>query len=347
MTPKLMKKYLIFALSLFTLTTFANVWVVNKDHSELLLSIPYMSVSDVTARLKHFSGKIDFKDGDEIEKVEIRIKATSFDSNSKIRDGHVKGEDFLDTKKYPYIFFKSENITRKGELYRAVGKLTIKDITKSHEIEFKLTKAIKDSWGHTNRFVHFETVVNRKDFNVTWSKGIQDNQILVGEEIKLGANIQIQPIDDKTPTYKHMLPNTYYIKMSEKFQRGEITKEEFMAAVRSKGTQFSKKLDPPSDQPDEKSNEEVNQEDEEMNDFWKGLEYQPPAVRDGKWWVSFSAVSLIGTVAIALSFGLYYELKKREVVEKEGGKDLFVTLLLLGAFTVLVIFFTALNYMAE
>ncbi len=346
------KTYLLLSALIFTLSTslFASqqIWVVNKDHSELLLSIPYMSVSDVTARLKSFSGKIIFQDK-EIESIDIKIKATSFDSNNGIRDGHVKSEDFLDTKKYPFIFFKSQQITRNGDSYKALGELTIKDVTKSFTIEFKLSTPIKDTWGHINRFVHFETSVNRKDFKVTWSKGINDNQILVGEDIALKANIQIQPIDDKTPTYKHMLPNTHYIQMSEKYQRGEITLEEFKEATKSKFTSYSKELDPPKE--DSAENEEdmsdIQNTEKELSNFWKGLEYTPPPVRDGKWWVSFSTVSLIGTVSIALCFGFFYEMKKRDVVKKEGGIDLFVTLLLLAAFTVLVIYFTALKYLTE
>ena len=352
-----------FAISLGTFAK-TNVWVINKDHSELLLSIPYMSVSDVTARLRSFSGKIYFEspegakentnENSDISRLSIEIKANSFDSNHRIRDGHVKGEDFLDTHKYPLIHFESENITKKGNLYRAVGELTLKGITKPFELPFTLTKKVKDTWGHTNRFVNFESEINRKDFGVTWSKGITDGEFLVGEVIKFKGNIQIQPIGDKTPSYKHMLPNTYYIQMSEKLARGEITKEEFKEAVKSKATAYSSQLDPTSH--DSNGNNEDEDEDDltteeiiKLRDspLWKTLEYAPPPVRDGKWWVSFSVVSLIGTAAIGLSFAFFYEIKKKKIEERGGEKDLFVTLLLLVAFCIVVTFFTALNYLTH
>lgn len=343
---------LITAFSITGVDAKSDVWVINKDHSELLLSIPYMGVSDVTARLRSFSGKIYFNKErpSEIQKIKVKIKATSFDSNHKIRDGHVKSEDFLDTKKFPFIVFDSDQVKKLNKGYQAKAILEIKGTSRPILLNFTLSKPVKDSWGHINRFVNFAIVINRKDFGVTWSKGIGEGEFLVGEEIALKGNVQIQPIGDKTPTYKHMLPNTYYIKMSEKLQRGEITLEEFKKAIKTKGTTYSSKLDPIENS---KDHEEVVEREEETqasqfeSDFWKGLEYNPPAVRDGKWWVSFSFVSLIGATATAFAFGLFYEVKKDKIKEKEGGVDLFLTLIFVGAFSVLVIFFTSLSYMAS
>ncbi len=337
-----------------SLSSFASsdVWVINKDHSELLLSIPYMGVSDVTARLRSFTGKIYFKkeQASQIEKIQVKIKATSFDSNHKIRDGHVKSEDFLDTKNYPFITFESSKVVYSNERYQAQGLLTIKETTKPITLDFTISKSVKDSWGHTNRFVNFAISINRNDFGVTWTKGIGEGEFLVGEEISLQANIQIQPIGDKTPTYKHMLPNTHYIKMSEKLQRGEITLEEFKESVKTKGTTYSSELDPVQSPNKKDAPEELDEAQDNASsfesEFWKGLEYNPPPVRDGKWWVSFSFVSLIGATAVAFAFGLFYELKKSKIKEKEGGVDLFLTLIFVGAFSVLVIFFTSLSYMA-
>lgn len=334
----------IFSISLYAE---ANVWVINKDHSDLLLSIPYMEVSNVSARLKSFSGKIYFdKDAPEkILKFNVQIKSASFDSNHNVRDGHVKGEDFLDTNTYPYIIFKSSQVIKEGNQYKVHGELTIKGQTHPHDLTFMISKSIKDSWGHLNRFVSFTTVVNRQDYGVNWTKGILGKgELLVGDKITLNANVQIQPLGDRTPMYKHMLPNTEYIKLSEKLHRGEITKDEFEKNVMNQATKFPGKGE---EKATTTPKTRVIPMSKEAIPLEKAKTPSMPEERDQLWWFAFTLVTLIGLTTIALSFGLFYEANKEEAKQSKGGSRIFLTKVWASAAIVLIIFFNCLSYLAS
>jgi polyisoprenoid-binding protein YceI len=102
---------------------------------------------------------------------DVSVDAASINTDNNMRDGHLRGEDYLDVKKYPHILFVSETVrpARKQGNYHMVGKLTIRNVTK--EISFPFT-AVASGKGYlfTGSFK-----INRKDFDVGGSSTISDN----------------------------------------------------------------------------------------------------------------------------------------------------------------------------
>ncbi|MNO08352.1 hypothetical protein D3C81_2309530 [compost metagenome] len=50
---------------------------------------------------------------------------------------------------------------------------------------------MKDPWGNTKAGVALTGKINRKDFGLTWNAALETGGVLVGEEIKLAAEIQL------------------------------------------------------------------------------------------------------------------------------------------------------------
>jgi polyisoprenoid-binding protein YceI len=72
--------------------------------------------------------------------VEASIDANSVSSGVGLRNHHLKSEEqYLNTDKYPRIAYKSEKIEKTGSGYKAIGQLTIKNVTKPVEIPFTFT----------------------------------------------------------------------------------------------------------------------------------------------------------------------------------------------------------------
>lgn len=205
-------------------TSFARNWVTNRDHSEIMFQVPYMGVSELTGRFNEFSGSVTFKNNShEADKLEILISSSSVDTGNKMRDGHLKGNDFFQTGQHPYIKFNSQNIKKTGEgIYQATGLLTIRGITKSSIIDFSATDPLKDTWGYDNKFVKFKASLNRKDFNINWNKTLDGKELLVGDVITYWGTFQLQPATNKTPNSKHMIPDTEYIRERESFMSRKI-----------------------------------------------------------------------------------------------------------------------------
>ncbi|AJW62513.1 hypothetical protein VO54_01027 [Elizabethkingia miricola] len=50
---------------------------------------------------------------------------------------------------------------------------------------------MKDPWGNTKMGLSINGKINRKDFGLTWNASLETGGVLVGEEIKLTAEIQL------------------------------------------------------------------------------------------------------------------------------------------------------------
>lgn len=208
-----MKKFMTIIWILISASALGSTWVSNKDHSEILFKVPYMKVSEVTGRFNDFDVEVDLQDGIPKGNLKVKITAASIDTGNKMRDGHLKGSDFFSAGEHPYITFVSDKITKKSPTtYLAEGLLTVKGISKKAFIDFTITEAIKDTWGHPNIFVKFNSSLNRKDFKINWNKTLSGQEFLLGEEVSYSGTLQLQPIDNKTPNSKHMIPDTDYIR---------------------------------------------------------------------------------------------------------------------------------------
>ena len=215
-----MIKYLLVALFLST-SLYANEWQTNKDHSEVLFQVPYMKVSELTGRFNDYSGKAQIVNND-VTSLEVTISTSTIDTGNKMRDGHLQGNDFFQSKQFPHITFKSSKIVKiKPNTFKAEGFLTIKNINKLTTIEFTTTDTVKDSWGYENKFVKFKSNLNRKDFKINWNKTLDGKEYLVGDEVTFWGTFQMQPTSAATPNSKHMIPDTEYIRQRDDKRREE------------------------------------------------------------------------------------------------------------------------------
>lgn len=216
-----MKNFLL--LLLFSLSAHAQNWTINKDHSQILFEIPYLQISEVTGRFSRFDGQgVYDEETKNFKNVTLTIDATTIDTGNKMRDGHLKSNDFLKTSIYPTIIFVSNDIRKlKGNQYEARGQLTIRNVTRNVNFQFTTSDPVTDTWGFQNVFVKFESKIDRRDFKILWNKTLPDSQYLVGDIITVRGNFQMQPMGAKTPTTKHMIPDTAGIREREKIMRGE------------------------------------------------------------------------------------------------------------------------------
>jgi polyisoprenoid-binding protein YceI len=219
-----MKTFLIMLFMLWGHIALAGPWKVNKDHSEILFKVPYLTVSELTGRFSDFKGSVELnKDGQPVL-INLTIVSSSIDTGHRMRDNHLRANDFLGTKGHPDITFNSNKIQKMGGLFKATGPLIIKNKSKTVSIDFKMTDSITDTWGHENKFVKFSSKLNRSDFNINWNKTIDGDKYLVGTDIDFWGVFQLQPVLAATPSSKHMIPDTKYIRQRE-IQTREQNKE--------------------------------------------------------------------------------------------------------------------------
>ena len=175
------------------LTKSQTTWNVDPFHSEVLFKVKHLVISTVTGSFKSFNGQV-FTEGDQFENAQITfaIDVDSVDTGQPGRDEHLKNTDFFEVETYPQFTFTSTAFTKiKGDLYKMLGNLTMKDVTKEVELEAEYGGTERDPWGNVKVGFEVTGTIDRKDFNITFNSLTETGGLALGEKIKIAANIQL------------------------------------------------------------------------------------------------------------------------------------------------------------
>ena len=108
-----------------------ETYVLDGSHTFPRFSYSHFGLSTQLSRFNKTTGKIVLDKEAKTGSVDVVIDTKSVDTGFDIFNGHIQGEDFLDTEKYPTATFKSTKVRFEGDKPVAVdGDLTIKGVTK-------------------------------------------------------------------------------------------------------------------------------------------------------------------------------------------------------------------------
>jgi polyisoprenoid-binding protein YceI len=83
---------------------------------------------------------------------DVCMDASSLNSGNKMRDKHLRSEDFFFVEKYPEICFVSDSIEKEGDHFVTRGKLTIRDVSREIQIPFTFDGQVLQGSLLINRF---------------------------------------------------------------------------------------------------------------------------------------------------------------------------------------------------
>lgn len=130
----MMKKMTLLALaSLFALPAMAapETFVIDGTHTYPRFEYSHFGFSNQVSRFDKTTGTVVLDRAARSGSIDVTIDANSVNTGYAVFDGHLKGEDFFDTKKFPTITFKSNKLNFSGDRLASVdGDLTIKGVTK-------------------------------------------------------------------------------------------------------------------------------------------------------------------------------------------------------------------------
>lgn len=108
-----------------------ETFVIDNAHTFPRFSYSHFGLSTQLSRFDKTSGKIVLDREAKTGSVEVVIDTKSVNTGFDVFNGHIQGEDFLSTEKFPTATFKSTKVRFEGDKPVAVeGDLTIKGITK-------------------------------------------------------------------------------------------------------------------------------------------------------------------------------------------------------------------------
>ena len=148
-------------------------------HAFIQFRVQHLGYSWLYGRFNEFSGNFSYDEAaPEKTAVEVTIKTASVDSNHAERDKHLRGDDFLDVKKFPQAKFVSTSYTP-GKDGNGVlkGNLTLHGVTKAVEIEVEHIGAGADPWGGYRRGFQGSTKFAMADFGIMKDLGPKSKDV--------------------------------------------------------------------------------------------------------------------------------------------------------------------------
>lgn len=118
-----------------------ETYTVDGTHTFPRFSYSHFGMSTQLSRFNSTTGTVVLDKAAKTGAVDVVIDMKSVDTGYATFNGHIQGEDFLDTAKYPTATFKSTKVTFQGDKPVSIdGNLTIKGVTKP--VTLKVTNFI-------------------------------------------------------------------------------------------------------------------------------------------------------------------------------------------------------------
>lgn len=172
-----------------------STWIVDPSHTNVGFTVRHMMVSNVKGNFGKLEGKLE---GDpmnlEESKIDFKIDVNTINTNNEDRDNHLRSDDFFDVENHPKITFTSTDITSTDtDIYDVTGDLTVRGTTKPTTFQVTRLGKVTNPWGVPVVAFEAETKISRKEFGLTWNQTLETGGVLVGDEIKINVELQLNP----------------------------------------------------------------------------------------------------------------------------------------------------------
>jgi polyisoprenoid-binding protein YceI len=169
-------------------------WAVDPAHSEVQFKVKHLMITTVTGYFRKFNLEVETKDESDFttaNKIFFTADIESIDTNNAQRDTHLRSADFFNVEEHPQIKFEGRKYEGSNDDVKLQGDLTIRGITKPIVLNVEHGGIVKDPYGNTKAGFTVDGKISRKEFGLTWSAVTEAGQIVVGDEIKVHAEIQL------------------------------------------------------------------------------------------------------------------------------------------------------------
>jgi polyisoprenoid-binding protein YceI len=164
--------------------------VLGPGETKIIGSIPYSVIGTYEAQFGVFKGRIILDRSRRVQSVYLEIQASSIKSNCPWCDKMARSRRLLYTARYPKIIFKSDKIIQDQSAYQVRGVLEMHGIKRRVSFPFK-EKIINDQ-RNKGRMLELKGnwIINRKDFNIVWSKALDRGGVVVGDNFTVKWGIK-------------------------------------------------------------------------------------------------------------------------------------------------------------
>jgi len=168
-------------------------WNIDTMHSEIGFKVRHMMITNVNGSFGQFSATAS-SEGDDFANASFAFSAAIDSINTGVadRDAHLKSDDFFNAEAYPALTFNSTSVLKKNdEHYEISGDLTIRDVTQKITLSAEFGGIVVDPYGQTKAGFSITGIIKRSEFGLKWSAITEAGSIVVSDDIKLAAEVQM------------------------------------------------------------------------------------------------------------------------------------------------------------
>lgn len=168
-------------------------WVADPTHSEILFRVKHLMITNVKGEFRKFDVNV-LSEGNDFSNAEIDVKidAASVFTNNDDRDSHLKSVDFFDIENHNHLTFTGTRLKKvDDDEYKLTGLLNIKGVSKEVTLDVDFGGINKDPWGNEKAGFSLSGKFNRKDWGLNWNAALETGGVLVSDEVKLTAEVQL------------------------------------------------------------------------------------------------------------------------------------------------------------
>lgn len=142
-------------------------------HAFVQFRIKHLGYSWLHGNFDDFSGSFHYdRAAPEASSVNVRINTSSVNTRHTVRDGLLRGAEFLNVAVFPEAIFTSNNYFIRGDGSAALrGNLSLNGVTRSIVIDVTHIGGGKDPWGGVRQGFQGRTEIALEDFNIMFDLG--------------------------------------------------------------------------------------------------------------------------------------------------------------------------------
>ena len=168
-------------------------WSIDPTHTEITFKVKHLMITTVTGHFKEYTLSVE-TEGDDFhtaKKIEFSADINSIDTGNEQRNAHLRSSDFFNVEENPKLHFSGTKYEVKGDDAKLHGNLTIGGITKPLTLDVEFGGVVKDPWGGERAGFSIKGKLSRKDFGMTYNAALEAGGVVVGDEVKINAEVEL------------------------------------------------------------------------------------------------------------------------------------------------------------
>lgn len=174
-----------------TFAALTGEWIIDSAHSRIGFSVRHAMVTTVRGAFPEYESRLYFDGRNPARsQAEIVLSTADVDTGVEQRDAHVVSRDFLNAAEYPQMTFRSTAVQMADDdVFRMIGDLTIRDITRPVVLELTYIGQVTDPFGDERVGFDGTTTINRSDWGLTYNSRLAEGGAMVSEKVRLQFDI--------------------------------------------------------------------------------------------------------------------------------------------------------------